>query len=199
MDAEKLKEFIKIAKEAVKNESEPYRTEGYKMILEKLLDSATETKKSSPNLGRDNRSKDIKEPIIDIKKRKEELATKCGISINELEDVITINEKDEIEIIAPITGSDAKKHIVIGLCVLAASEFILKKEWTESPRIAECLRAIGVKDLANLSSTIKKYSSLMRTAGSRGIHKKYRLTSNEGRTKAFEIIKKLAKGEDPQL
>lgn len=196
MNLEKLKECIKIAKDAVKDESEPYKTEGYKIILEKLLNSMTEIKKSKNYSENDVKSENVESVIMDIEKGKKELAKNCNISVSELEEVISIDKKNNIEIIAPITGNDPKKHIIVGLCVLVSSEFILKNEWVESPKIAECLRSIGVKDIANMSSTLKRYSALIRTRGSRGKHKQNRLTTNEGRTKAFEIIRKLAKGEE---
>lgn len=196
MNSEKLKEYIKIAKEAVKDENdEQFKIEGYKIILEKLLNSSTEVKPTQSSK-KEYSDKEMETLHTDIKKGKDELAKNCGISLDELEDVISISKSNEIEIIVPVSGNDAKKHIVVGLCVLAASEFILEREWIESPKIAECLRAVGVKDLANLSATLKKYSSLIRTKGSRGVYKKYRLTSNEGRAKAFEIVRKLAKGEE---
>ena len=37
MDSENIKEKIKVAKEAVKDESEPFKTQAFKIILEKLL------------------------------------------------------------------------------------------------------------------------------------------------------------------
>ncbi|MCH8915774.1 MAG: hypothetical protein IIA82_08045 [Thaumarchaeota archaeon] len=194
MNPEKLKECVKIAKEAVKDESEPYKTEGYKIILEKLLNDTTENKKSSYNSKKE--SKDENAVLVTgIEKGKKELAKNCGISVNELEDAISISKNNDIEIIAPTTGSDSKKHIIVSLCVLAASEFLLKEEWIGPSKITECLRSIGVKDLGNLSLTLKRYPLLIRARGSRGKQKQYRLTTNEGRTKAFEIIRKLAKVE----
>lgn len=197
MDPEKLKEYIKIAKEAVKDEKEElYKIEGYKIILEKLLNSTTEIKKSSDNSEKNIQSKTVEVQITDIEQGKEELAKNCRISVNELEEVISISKNNGIEIIAPITGIGAKKHIIVALCVLVASEFLLKEEWIMPSRITECLRSIGVKDLANLSLTLKRYPLLIRARGSRGKNKQYRLTSNDGRAKAFEVMRKLVKVEE---
>lgn len=195
MDLEKLQKYIKIAKDAVKDESEPYKTEGYKIILEKLLNDSSEIKQLPDDFKKNIQNKDLDQTISDRKKGIEELAKHCNISVNQLEDVITINNKNEIEIIAPIQGNDSKKHIIVTLCILVATEFIKNEEWVESTKIAEALRSIGTKDISNLSLTLKRYPLLTRTRGSRGQKKQYRLTTNDGRTKAFEIIEKIAKGE----
>ena len=195
MDLEKLQKYIKIAKDAVKDESEPYKTEGYKIILEKLLSDSSESKPSSDNLEKNIQNVDPEQITIDRKKGIEELAKHCNISVNQLEDIMTINNKNEIEIIAPIQGNDSKKHIIVTLCISVANEFIQNEEWVESTKIAEALRSIGTKDISNLSMTLKRYPLLIRTRGSRGQKKQYRLTTNAGRAKAFEIIKKISEGE----
>ncbi len=197
MNPEKLKEYMKIAKESVKDEKdEQLKIEAYKIILEKLLDGTTAIQKSTSlpktNVNTDN----PKTEIINFEQGKIKLAQNCGISLSQLDDVISINKNDDVEIIAPVTGNDPKKHIIATLCILAAREFILGEEWIESPIVAESIRSIGAGGLSNLSFTLKRYPTLTRTRGSRGKNKQYKLTTNEGRTKAFEIIRKLAKGEE---
>ena len=80
------------------------------------------------------------------------------------------------------------------MIILSAYEFILEYEWVKSSILAESLRSVGVKDLANFSSTLKKFPQYFRTKGST-IGKEYKLTSTDGRRTAFETITKLAKGE----
>lgn len=192
MDSERLKECVRIAKEAVEGEDEPYKTEGYKIILAKLITMHNSQPTENHSI-KEQSSKNFADHDVD--NGKNNLAMKCGITYEQLNDIISIKD-DQIEFIAPIEGSDAKKHIIVSLCLLVINEFIWKREWLESTKIAETLRAIGVKDLANLSYTLKRYPSLIRTRGSRGLGKEYRLTSNDGRTKAFEVIAKLAKSEE---
>jgi len=187
MNAKELQKIIQMAKDAVKDEEEPYKTEGYKIILAKLMDSATA-------IGF--------EPIPDIQSLEqsektysfETLATKCNLSVKEIKDIFEIKNAG-IEIIAPIKGSDAQKHIKITLCILAASEIILGKEWTLTSVIVEALRSAGVKDLANFSSTLKKHPEKIRMKGVKKF-KEYKLTSTEGKSAAFELIRKIAQGDD---
>ena len=71
---------------------------------------------------------------------------------------------------------------------------ILNNEWISTSIITECLRSLGVKDIANLAATLKKHRDLFRHIGGRR-YKKYKLTSGQGKISAFETIRKFAKGE----
>lgn len=190
MNSEELKEKIRLAKEAVEGEKDPYKTEAFKVILGKLIESST-TSDYKPKQDASTK-KEIKEEENQEKKL-EEFAKKCSITLNELNDILSI-KKDTVEIIVPVVGSDAKKNLVGVQIILAAHELIFGDEWVPSSIITECLRSLGVKDLANLSATLKKYPDLFRLKGGRR-YKEYKLTSGQGRISAFEIIRKLAKGE----
>lgn len=191
MSFEELKKNIQLAKKAVEDEPEPYKTEAFKIVLEKLLDTASafETEVTQ------DRIINVERKPPNLTSTKDELAAKCNITITELDDAISIKD-DTIEIIAPLTGveSDAQKHLIITQCVLAAYEVVLGKEWVPTSVLTECLKSSGVKDLANFAPNLKKQPMLFRSKGVKR-SMQYRLTSGEGRQSAFNIIHRLAKGE----
>lgn len=192
MNPEEVKEKIKLAKQSVEGEKEPYKTEAFKIILSKLLESEKVKQKIDSSVDIEEITKESS--IQNIEEKKAELASKCNLTINELEQVIFIKD-DIIEIIAPISGSDARKHIIVTQCLLIAYQTIFGQEWISSQKIIECLRSMGVRDVTNLSLTLRKYSDLVIGQGTRG-HKEYKLTSGQGRISAFNIMYKLAKREE---
>lgn len=186
---EKLKEFISFAKEAVKEEKdEMVKTESFKIILNKMIEGGFTKSTEASKL-----NKNTQENHGSITKKQMELAQLCSISIEELNDIFRF--KDEgVEIIAPIKGNDSLKRILASQCYLVASEICYSKEWVDSAELAECMRSMGVKDITNLSTQLKKLTEVFRTTGTRG-HSKYKLTSGIGRKSAFNVINELAKGE----
>lgn len=196
MDFKRIKEKIKIAREAVEGEEEPYKTAAFQVILGKLLGSdqielphsKTSSTKTSSSLIQTN----VTSQTIDLVKGKEELAKNCGITAKELDDVFAI-KNGIVQIIAPLKGTDPEKQLVVTQCVLATYEFILGKEWIESSLLTKCLDLSGVGGLKNLARTIKNNANLIRTKGKRP-NLEYKLFG-PGRISAFQIIKKLAKGE----
>ena len=189
MNPEEVKEKIELARKSVEGEKEPYKTEAFKIILSKLLESGKDAQKVAITM---NTEEITKESTIDnIKEKEAELASKCNLTIDELEQVIFIKD-NAIEIISPISGSDARKHVIVTQCLLAAYQIIFGQEWVSSQTIIDCLRSMGVRDVTNLSLTLRKYPDLVIGRGTRG-HKEYRLTSGQGRISAFNVIYKLAK------
>jgi len=189
MNPEKVKEKVKLARQAVDGIEEPYKTEAFKIILSKLLDSEKNPQKIDLNVSTEEITK--KSSIDDIKEKMKELANKCDLTINELERVISIRD-NTIEFICPIFGSDARKHIIVTQCLLISYHTIFGSEWISSQTIIECLRSMGVKDVTNLSFSLKKYPDLILAQGTRG-HREYRLTSGQGRIYAFNTMHKLGK------
>lgn len=193
MNPEEVKEKIALAKRLVAGEEDVlYKTEAFKIILSKLLESGTVENKINSDF-------DIKKPMkksttYDMEEKKQELANKSNITVDELERVFFIRD-DVIEINSPLSGSDARKHVVVTQCLLAAYLVIFGQEWVSSEIIIECLRSMGVKSVTNLSLTLRKYGDLIISKGTRG-HKEYRLTSGRGKILAFDVIHKLAKGEE---
>ena len=194
INSEQLKEKIRLAKEAVINESEPFKTEAFKIILNKLLESNLTTKITTVVPESLNTIKPQNE-YSDIYEKKKDLALKCDITIDELNDIILI-KNDVVEIIKPIPGkTDSIKHIIISLCVLAVYDVVLGIEWVTSAKLTESMRSLGVRDLSNLAPHLKRSSNYFRVQGSRG-HNEYKLTSAQGRQKAFQVIHQLAKNDE---
>ncbi len=115
------------------------------------------------------------------------------MTTEQLGDIFSIKD-DSIEFIYPIHGTDPKKHIDVTICVLAAYEFLFGRDWVNSSVLAECLRSIGVKNLANFAKTLRRNDNLFRSQGTTK-NKRYKLTTTEGRTTAFETIKNLVKNK----
>jgi len=188
-------EKIKIAREAVVGEDEPYKTESFKIILEHLLNLETVEEYPVPSsTSRSPEKKSARSNKPNIQNKKSELATNCGITIVELNDVFSINDKDQLEMLVPIEGMEAEQQIIASQCLLAAYEVLYGYDWVDSPLLVESLRSMGIKDKGrNLSTNLKKKSDIFRLMG-KAPHKKYKLT-NPARKSAFNLIKKLAKGE----
>lgn len=189
MDEKKLKELIKIAKSAVEGEDEPYKSEGFRIILNKLL--TNDQKKIETT--------ELPEtPKLDLDRKIHDFCKKCEITMEQFNETFFINNEN-VEIIAPIKGTNVEKQLIVAICILVVSELVLDKEWLQSTKIAECLRSIGMTGLANLSFTLKRHSNLIRSRGSRGLGKEYKLTSSEGRSAAFHIIRKISQAEQSTL
>lgn len=190
-----LAEKITKAREAVEGQEEPYKTEAFKIVLAHLLNSSSAepdvSQGSTPQKYERKTTSDIKP---DLKIGKSGLASYCGISINELDDVFSVTE-DKVEMIVTIPGNEAEQQIIASQCLLAAYEIILGEEWVDSPILSEGLRAMGIRDKGrNRSTNLKRKFELFRLKG-KAPHIKYKLTSGSGRSSAFKIIRKLAKGE----
>lgn len=188
MKSNDLKQKIKIAKEAVENESEPYKTEAFKVILNKLIESDSVSKEKE--LFHSPQPEKTKQNIDLLLKK---FASQCNLTEEQLGKVFSI-KGNSIEIIAPIQGSDAKKHLYVTLCVLAAYEYVLGHDWVPVSVITEYMKSAGVKDLKNLSRTLAKHRTYFRKTGGRRFVK-YKLTTTDGRITALEAIRKLVKGE----
>ncbi|AFS80376.1 hypothetical protein NKOR_02390 [Candidatus Nitrosopumilus koreensis AR1] len=185
VDVKKIRELIDYAKKSVENEDdELIKNESYKIILKLLLDrylSSESIPQGAPKIG------------SNLTKKQNELANLCSITISELYDVFKFQDSS-VNLVAAIQGSDSFKHLVGTQCYLAALEVVYEKDWVSSNDVTECMRSMGVKDLSNLATNLKKHSDIFRISGTRG-HNKYKLTSGMGRKSAFDFIHKLGKGE----
>jgi len=186
-DIDDIKSKIAFAKKIVVDEKEPFKTEAFKIILSKSLDSSVYA-----HVAQSSEESTVGE-LASLDAKKNELAEKCSLSKQELEVVFSFH-KNSVKLVVPISGKDYFKRLIASQCFLIASEIVLGKDWIDSRELAENLREIGVKDLANTAPHLKKYPEIFRIDAKRG-HNKYKLTSGIGRSSAFEIIRKLAKGE----
>jgi len=195
MKEEEYKKHIEFAKNLTKDLSEPFKTESFKIILAKLLDSDISTKKSSSSKKRTPQKSQDKEVVgkLTIVENSEEimsgLANELGIELDQLQDTISIND-NKIEIISSLKGTSSKQKMIKGsLCVLLLFEKFYNIQWVKSDTIGEQLREIGIHDPGgNLSTHLKNESELIRYRGSGG-SREYKLTTTEGRKKALEVLK----------
>jgi len=199
MDEKTLKEKIKIAKEAVKDEEEPYKTEGFKLILSSLIDEETTTKKKNDKSKSNSKSKHSKrkkmssatQVILEQKNELSELAKKCSISTESLSEIITI-KNNIIQIIKRPKIQERQKHVLFSLCILTAYKILYDIEWISSVILRKALDESGVGDLGHASEALFETPLI----ANRGTKKatEYKI-SGKGVDTAIEIIKKLAKDE----
>ena len=199
MDEKTLKEKIKIAHEAVKDEEEPYKTEGFKIILSSLIGEVTSTKKKKGKSKSNSKSKHSKrkktssttQVILKQKNELSELAKKCSLSTESLSEIITI-KNNIIQIIKRPKIQEKQKHALFSLCILTAYKILYDIEWLSSVILRKALDESGVGDLSNSSEALVE-TPLIVDRGTKKA-KEYKITG-KGVDTAIEIIKKLAKDE----
>jgi len=195
MNLDELKEKIKIAHEAVSDESEPYKIESFKIILKILIiDYLSEKQGVERRTGKvSTGTEKISTGAENISTNLAKLAANCELTVDELEEVITI-EHNEVEIIVNITGNEAEQQVTAAKCVLITHETVFKQDWMKTSTIKESLRKSGIQDKSShLSEYLQRQSTLFRMRG-KGSGAEYKLTT-QGRTSAYQTIRKLAKGE----
>jgi len=198
MNEKEILENIEFAKNLVKDQLEPFKTESFKIILNKLLDSNTSLRKSTSSKQRTSQKtqdKDgSKELIIadNIDERVSELANELGVELSQLQDTISIND-NKIEIISSLKDISSKQKMIKGaLCILLLFEKFYDTQWVKSDTIGEQLREIGIHDSGgNLSTYLKNESELFRFRGS-SVNREYKLTTTNGRKKALEVLKEMS-------
>ena len=191
MNVDELTEKIKIAHEAVKNESEPYKLESFKIILDMLMhENITHIEPISDNIF----PKDVP-TATNQQLNAERLAKNCNISMNELKNVISI-EGDKIELLLrdkAFGDTEIKQRINASQVILIAYEIIFETEWIKSSTLLPCLKNAKIMDPhKNLSHQLPNQTDLFRKKPNAN---EYKLTSPQGQNSAYEIIGKLAKGE----
>lgn len=202
MKEEEYKKHIEFAKNLTKDQPEPFKTESFKIILNKLLDTDISTRKS-PSSKKGIPQKPQDKEIIDeltIVENPEEvmsgLANELGVELDQLQDTISING-NKVEIITSINVPSSKQKMIKGsLCILLLFEKFYNSQWLKSAIIGEQLKEIGIHDPGNnLSTHLKNESEFFRFRGS-NVNREYKLTTTNGRKKALEVLKELTSEED---
>lgn len=195
MSSEEIKEKISIAKKAVENESEPYKTEAFKIILSSLISGAPikSTSKSKTKTKSVREKKPDKSTPVTFEQKNDisELAEKCGVSSDTLSEVVTI-KNNVIQLIKRPSIKESEKHILFTLCILTCYKILYELEWIQSHTLKKCLDESGVGDLTHSAQYIKKSSLILDRGSGKGME--YKITG-KGMDKAFEIMKKLSKDE----
>lgn len=202
MKDEEIKKHIESAKKIVSGQPEPFKTESFKIILNKLLDSNFSPKKSpspkkrTPQTPQDKEAAEELAIIENTEEIMSGLANELGIELSQLQDTISING-NKAEIISSINDTSLKQKMIKGsLCVLLLFEKFYHMEWVKSIFIAEMLHNMGIQDPgSNLSTYLKNESELFRFRGS-NVNREYKLTTTKGRKKALEVLKELSSEEE---
>lgn len=200
MDKTELEEKFKIAKEIVSKEEEPFKTEGFKILLDFLLSSDGSTKrKSKDNKQRKSGKKGKKiskhkkeELVIEIKNDINDLASKCNISKEKFSETISI-KNEIVEILKKIQGSNAFKQLIFSQCILATYRILCEVEWVPVSFLRKSLEMSGVGSISNLAPNLSGHSNLIVDRGA-FFGTEYKVTG-EGLHSAYKIIEKLTKGE----
>lgn len=195
MDENDFKEKIKIAKETVEEEEEPYKTEGYKIILSHLLNTKN-TPQSYKKIGKSKKRKQgspRKTKItFDQKHDLEELTSKCKISGEKIKETVAI-KNNIVEILKRITAQEKFKQMVFSLIILAIYKMIYEIEWIPASYLRRCLDSSGVGDLNHLYRNLPNTSLIVNSGAKKGTE--YKITG-KGMDVAFEYLEKLANGEN---
>ncbi len=190
---EEFKEKVLIAKKAVENEEEPYKTEAFKVILSHLLSSKTNT---SAGVGRRKPSTkhdsiNATQMKIEISNDLEELASKCKISEEQLRETIS-TKKNLIEVVKRLEGDEKFKHKIYSLCILTTYRILAGVEWLPSSYLVKSLDLCGAGDLKHLYRSLTDTTLIVASGKRRGME--YKITG-KGLDMTYNIIHNLAKGE----
>jgi hypothetical protein len=190
MNEDKLKDKIELAKKIVSNQPDPYKIEAFKVILNYLILSDHEVTINPKSIITQHEKQDPIKTGDTINK----FANSCGITVEQLTDIISIKE-NKFELVVPINEkNDSQKMIKGALCIMITYEQIFGVDWMKTQQLTQHLREIGIQDHGyNLSTYLKQNPDLFRARGS-GKGTEYKLTTGIGRTKAYETIKELAAG-----
>lgn len=194
MDEKTLKEKIKIAREAVQDEQEPYKTEAFKIILSSLISRTPMRSKAKSKVKSKSTGKKGINPILSKLEQKnelDELSKKCGITTDALSEVITI-KNNIIQIIKRPKIKESEKHVLFTACILACYRILYEIEWLSTNLLKKCLDDSAVGDLGHYAEDIAKESFILPRGEKRG--KEYKITG-KGLDMAYEVIKKLSKDE----
>jgi len=190
MDEKTLKEKIKIAHEAVKDEKDPiYKLEAFKIILQNLLTEIKSGQKidnsstENSQLGGAN-DMDVESPLLILSK-------KCEIGLQELKNVLDY-ENNEFVLLKKIEGtSDVQKKIIA--CQIIVTAYMKGKnvEWVKGSLLHEFVKKHALGDTSGISKNLIQ-SGFFRTKGqSKAVE--YSLTT-QGWQGGLKVITKLAEG-----
>lgn len=190
MKKEDIESKAKKAIELVRGIEDDFKAAAFSVIFGRMLDHDGGT----PHPPQKERAR---EPAgdgsqgTDIQKKKEEFAGKCGITVTKLDDVLYFAD-DHIKVVAPLSGSESEKQSIVAKCVLTAYDVVFGRQWVKSLDLSKCLNA-SKTDQSHLARNLQKDKQSFRLQGDKK-GTEYKITE-DGKNSAFEIIKKLAKGE----
>jgi len=193
MDIEQLKKIIKLARGAVDNEPEPFKTEAFKISFSKLLEQelSEHNNKNTNQVEVTSINQNFIAEETDFDTRLSLFAQMCRLTLQELKDVFYIDEK-LIYLICPLSGSEAEKQTLVSQCILTAYDLLFRKEWLEASQLMKCVDMSGIGQMDHFARNIRKKQIIRIRGKGKGKTLEYKITGI-GRTQAFEIIHDLAK------
>lgn len=192
-DIAELKTGIEFAKKISKDEDEPYKSLIFQIIFSDFIYKINNSQTKSPtenSVSKNNPpDNNLETSIIPDNKK---LAEECGLSVKQINDVISM-KKNLLQVIAPLTGTEPEKQIIASSCILLYYEKVLDKEWITAQDLIKCLDISNIGGLKNLARNLGNKTDIFRTRGKRP-YKEYKLFG-PGRNFAIENFKTLSMGE----
>ncbi len=168
-----------------------FRTAAFSVIFERMLNRNENTSYTTQQ-EKVRQTTNVSSKETDIQQKKGEFAKNCGITVNELDEVLYF-ETDIIKVIAPVSGNESAKQLIFAKCILTAFDVVLGQPWVKALTLSKCIGASKVGQLNNLARNLQKDKQSIRPQGSKK-YTKYKITEY-GKALTFDIMKKLAKGE----
>lgn len=195
VDTEKIKEAIKIAKEAASGENDELIKKEvfnitYSKLLDKLLLESQNTTSSSDTLPNHennlNQTQSFEDKISNF-------ANRCRLTIKELKEVFYF-ENELIYLITQFNGSEAEKQTRVSQCILTAYELLFEKEWINASLLMKCIDLSGIGNLDHFARNMRRKNIFRIRGKGKGKILEYKI-SGSGRIEAFELIHDLVKGD----
>jgi len=187
MKKERIQEKIKEAIEIVKYVEEPFKVSAFEIVFNRLLEESEDSTQNIIQKG---------EPVKQIEKSIShgfsELAKKCNITIEQLNDFIILKDDDTAELLVKL-GNDLKekeRQVQSSQCIILALEYGTGQEWIDPVKLSKSIEHSGISS-SHISRTLEKNNRIFKGTG-KGRGKKYKL-SGPGRIETFELIQKLVK------
>jgi len=133
-------------------------------------------------------AKPEEETHLALKERIAKFAEETDLSVEQLENVFEFNEQD-LNFIAPLTGSVPDKQVDFTQCILIALELVYRKKSIDATELVKKLDDYGL-DKKNLARSLTSHPDIFRKIGKKK-ETKYKLT-DVGKTSAIQLVRTLA-------
>lgn len=190
-----IKNKAKKAIDLVDGVDDKFKVAAFSVVFEKLLDEDNKGEQSPKQEVKKHSGSYSSIEQVDIQKKKEELAEKCGISLEELDRVLDI-KTDYVQLLKILKGGDAEKQRLASKCILTSFVDVYQEDWIDSDTMVKSLEKSGVPSTA-LTRNLRQEDEFFSVKGrGKGAKLEYTVTGH-GKISAYESIKKLSKGENP--
>ena len=184
MNEEDIKKIVNIAYEAVKDLDNPLKIEGFKLILNKLLEAGLDDMKPK------HQKEKISHAESDLTENDplSELAKVCECSESDLMNVIDFDKKNFV-LLKKVEGKNLTEKVQnTSLCILTAWMKGKDIDWVDSITLGSAIYNSGVSN-DDVGKKLRMKSDLFTIKGKKK-GAKYRLTA-PGWQKGVEILKSL--------